>query len=95
MPPQKKIDNTLKIRAYPVLPLRDMVVFPYMIIPLFVGRDKSILALEEAAKGDGLVFLMVQKNPSDESPDPTDLYEVGTLARILQLLRLPDGTVKV
>ncbi len=85
----------IPIRAYPVLPLRDIVVFPFMIVPLFVGRQKSIAALEEATQQDGLVFLMAQKNASDENPDPTDLYDVGTVAKILQLLKLPDGTVKV
>ncbi len=86
---------TIPIRAYPVLPLRDIVVFPFMIVPLFVGRSKSIAALENAAQDDGMVFLMAQKNTSDENPDPADLYEVGTVAKVLQMLKLPDGTVKV
>jgi ATP-dependent Lon protease len=86
---------TIPIRAYPVLPLRDIVVFPFMIVPLFVGRSKSIAALEKAAQDDGMVFLMAQKNTSDENPDPSELYEVGTVAKVLQMLKLPDGTVKV
>ncbi len=86
---------TIPIRAYPVLPLRDIVVFPFMIVPLFVGHSKSIAALENAAQDDGMVFLMAQKNTSDENPDPADLYEVGTVAKVLQMLKLPDGTVKV
>jgi ATP-dependent Lon protease len=86
---------TIPIRAYPVLPLRDIVVFPFMIVPLFVGRSKSIAALENAVQDDGMVFLMAQKNTSDENPDPADLYEVGTVAKVLQMLKLPDGTVKV
>ncbi len=86
---------TIPIRAYPVLPLRDIVVFPFMIVPLFVGRTKSIAALEKAVQDDGMVFLMAQKNTSDENPDPAELYEVGTVAKVLQMLKLPDGTVKV
>ena len=79
----------------PVLPLRDIVVFPQMIVPLFVGRDKSVNALEAAMNGDKTVFLLSQKNPSDEDPGAGDLYDVGTVATVLQLLKLPDGTVKV
>jgi hypothetical protein len=86
---------TIPIRAYPVLPLRDIVVFPFMIVPLFVGRSKSIAALENAVQDDGMVFLMAQKNTSDENPDPADLYEVGTVAKVLQMLKLPDGTVGI
>ena len=82
-------------RTYPVLPLRDIVVFPQMIVPLFVGRDKSVAALEIAMQGDKSVFLLSQKNPGDEDPGIDDLYDVGTLATVLQLLKLPDGTVKV
>jgi ATP-dependent Lon protease len=82
-------------RAYPVLPLRDIVVFPHMIVPLFVGRKKSILALEEAMRSDTFILLATQKNASDEDPGTEAIYEVGTLASVLQLLKLPDGTVKL
>ena len=80
---------------YPVLPLRDIVVFPQMIVPLFVGREKSVAALEAAMAGDKTVFLLSQKNPGDEDPGVEDLYDVGAVATVLQLLKLPDGTVKV
>jgi ATP-dependent Lon protease len=82
-------------RAYPVLPLRDIVVFPHVIAPLFVGRKKSILALEEAMRSDTFILLAAQKNASDDDPATEAIYEVGTLASVLQLLKLPDGTVKV
>ena len=82
-------------RAYPVLPLRDIVVFPHMIAPLFVGRRKSILALEEVMRSDTFILLATQKNASDDEPATEAIYEVGTLASVLQLLKLPDGTVKV
>ena len=81
--------------SYPVLPLRDIVVFPHMIVPLFVGREKSIRALEEVMKNDALIMLATQKNASDDDPSPESIYEIGTLASVLQLLKLPDGTVKV
>src|SRR5438477_12689912 len=81
--------------SYPVLPLRDIVVFPHMIVPLFVGREKSIRALEEVMKNDALIMLATQKNASDDDPAPDAIYETGTLASVLQLLKLPDGTVKV
>src|SRR5213596_234504 len=81
--------------SYPVLQLRDIVVFPHMIVPLFVGREKSIRALEEVMKNDALILLATQKNASDDDPNPDSIYEVGTLASVLQLLKLPDGTVKV
>src|ERR1700738_5119066 len=84
-----------EIRAYPVLPLRDIVVFPHMIVPLFVGREKSIKALEEVMRSDTFILLATQKNPSDDDPATSAIYEVGTLASVLQLLKLPDGTVKV
>ena len=80
---------------YPVLPLRDIVVFPHMIVPLFVGREKSIKALEEVMGADKQILLATQKNASDEDPAPDAIYEVGTIANVLQLLKLPDGTVKV
>src|SRR5213080_4413815 len=82
-------------RAYPVLPLRDIVVFPHMIVPLFVGREKSIKALEEVMRSDTFILLATQKNASDDDPATGAIYEVGTLASVLQLLKLPDGTVKV
>ncbi len=82
-------------RAYPVLPLRDIVVFPHMIVPLFVGREKSIKALEEVMRSDTFILLATQKNASDDDPAPEAIYGVGTLASVLQLLKLPDGTVKV
>ncbi len=80
---------------YPVLPLRDIVVFPHMIVPLFVGREKSINALEEVMSSDQLILLAAQKNAGDDDPSPDAIYEMGTLASVLQLLKLPDGTVKV
>ena len=79
----------------PVLPLRDIVVFPQMIVPLFVGREKSVAALEAAMQAEKTVFLLSQKNPADEDPGAEELYDVGTVASVLQLLKLPDGTVKV
>ncbi len=82
-------------RAYPVLPLRDIVVFPHMIVPLFVGREKSIRALEEVMRSDTFILLATQKNASDDDPATEAIYEIGTLANVLQLLKLPDGTVKV
>src|SRR6266436_2458207 len=82
-------------RAYPVLPLRDIVVFPHMIVPLFVGREKSIKALEEVMRSDTFILLATQKNASDDDPATDAIYSVGTLANVLQLLKLPDGTVKV
>ncbi len=82
-------------RAYPVLPLRGIVVFPHMIAPLFVGRKKSTLALEEVMRSDTFILLATQKNASDDDPATEAIYEVGTLASVLQLLKLPDGTVRV
>src|SRR5712675_1848258 len=82
-------------RTYPVLPLRDIVVFPHMIAPLFVGRKKSILALEEVMRSDTFILLATQNNVSDDDPATEAIYEVGTLASVLKLLKLPDGTVKV
>ena len=79
----------------PVLPLRDVVVYPHMVIPLFVGREKSILALDEAMRRDKQILLVAQKQADVDDPKPRDLYTVGTVATILQLLKLPDGTVKV
>ena len=84
-----------KTNSVPVLPLRDVVVFPHMVIPLFVGREKSIAALEKAMSDDKKVLLVAQKDANQDDPSPDDLYQVGTVATILQLLKLPDGTVKV
>ena len=81
--------------VFPVLPLRDIVVFPHMIVPLFVGREKSINALEEVMRADKQILLATQKDAGDDDPSPEAIYEVGTLATVLQLLKLPDGTVKV
>jgi ATP-dependent Lon protease len=82
-------------RAYPVLPLRDIVVFPHMIAAVFVGRKKSILALEEVMRSDTFILLATQKNAPEDDPAMEAIYEIGTLASVLQLLKLPDGTVKV
>ncbi len=79
----------------PLLPLRDVVVYPHMVIPLFVGREKSIEALEQAMAGDKQILLLAQRNPADDEPDEAALYRIGTVATVLQLLKLPDGTVKV
>lgn len=79
----------------PVLPLRDVVVFPHMVIPLFVGRDKSMRALEKAMEADKRILLVAQKSAETDDPAASDLYTVGTLAQVLQLLKLPDGTIKV
>ena len=79
----------------PVLPLRDVVVYPHMVIPLFVGREKSIQALERAMRDDKKIFLVAQKDAGQDDPSPDDIYRIGTISTILQLLKLPDGTVKV
>jgi ATP-dependent Lon protease len=83
------------VGTYPVLPLRDIVVFPHMIVPLFVGREKSIKALEEVVKGEKPILLATQRNAADDDPATEAIYAIGTLASVLQLLKLPDGTVKV
>jgi ATP-dependent Lon protease len=80
---------------YPVLPLRDIVVFPHMIVPLFVGREKSVRALEDVMKDDKQILLVTQKNAAQDDPTTSDIYMVGTVGTVLQLLKLPDGTVKV
>ena len=80
---------------YPVLPLRDIVVFPHMIVPLFVGREKSVRALEDVMKDDKQILLVTQKNAAQDDPQPADIFSVGTVGTVLQLLKLPDGTVKV
>ena len=81
--------------TYPVLPLRDIVVFPHMIVPLFVGRDKSVAALESAMAADKNIFLVSQLDPAEDDPDREALYDLGVVATVLQLLKLPDGTVRV
>ncbi|WCE04558.1 endopeptidase La [Pseudoxanthomonas sp. JBR18] len=84
-----------QILDLPVLPLRDVVVFPHMVIPLFVGRDKSMRALEQAMAADKRILLVAQKSAETDDPAANDLYQIGTLAQVLQLLKLPDGTIKV
>lgn len=84
-----------KKEKYPVLPLRDIVVYPKMIVPLFVGREKSINALQEVVDKDQNIILTTQKDAAIEDPTSSDVYHVGTIGTVLQLLRLPDGTVKV
>jgi ATP-dependent Lon protease len=88
-----RLTNTPQI--FPVLPLRDIVVFPHMIVPLFVGREKSVAALEKVMEGNKQILLLTQKTPAIDDPKPNDLYDIGTVGTILQLLKLPDGTVKV
>jgi ATP-dependent Lon protease len=83
------------IKTLPVLPLRDIVVFPHMVVPLFVGREKSVRALEEVMRGDKQILLATQRDRDQDDPAPKDIYDVGVLATVLQLLKLPDGTVKV
>ncbi len=89
------IDHPGGTGRYPVLPLRDIVVFPHMIVPLFVGREKSIRALEKVMENDEQILLATQKNASDDDPSADQIYTIGSLANVLQLLKLPDGTVKV
>ena len=84
-----------EIKTLPVLPLRDIVVFPHMVAPLFVGREKSVRALEEVMRGDKLILLATQKDRDQDDPTPGDIFDVGVIANVLQLLKLPDGTVKV
>ncbi|MBI1406876.1 MAG: endopeptidase La [Caulobacter sp.] len=84
-----------ELRTLPVLPLRDIVVFPHMVVPLFVGREKSVRALEEVMRGDKQILLATQKNSADDDPSTDAIYDVGVVATVLQLLKLPDGTVKV
>jgi ATP-dependent Lon protease len=92
MPNPNTLPETLEL---PLLPLRDVVVFPHMVIPLFVGRPKSIKALETAMEGGKNILLLAQKSAAKDEPEPDDLYRIGCLANILQMLKLPDGTVKV
>ena len=89
------MNNKLDSQTLPVLPLRDIVVFPHMVVPLFVGRDKSVKALEEVMGKDKKIMLITQKSAATDDPKKDDLFELGTIANVLQLLKLPDGTVKV
>jgi ATP-dependent Lon protease len=89
------MSNNLQPQVHPLLPLRDVVVFPHMVIPLFVGRQKSIKALETAMESGKSIVLVAQKSAAKDEPVPEDLYDIGSLASILQMLKLPDGTVKV
>ena len=88
-------DEQQQSDRFPVLPLRDIVVFPHMIVPLFVGREKSVRALEEVMSGDKKIMLVAQKQAGDENPETDELFEIGTLGTVLQLLKLPDGAIKV
>ena len=88
-------DLKTKKEDFPVLPLRDIVVFPHMIVPLFVGREKSVRALEDVMKDDKQILFVAQKNAADDDPGKDDIYQIGTVSTVLQLLKLPDGTVKV
>jgi ATP-dependent Lon protease len=90
-----KISRTSGDGVFAVLPLRDIVVFPHMIVPLFVGREKSIKALEEVMGAEKQIMLATQMNAAEDDPEADGIYDVGTLANVLQLLKLPDGTVKV
>lgn len=92
---EKKLADQDKTIVMPLLPLRDVVVFPHMIVPLFVGREKSIAALESAMKYEKGIFMVAQKNAKKDDPNQEDIYNIGTIGIIIQLLRLPDGTVKV
>ncbi len=89
------MSESSSVSLFPVLPLRDIVVFPHMIVPLFVGREKSVRALEDVMKDDKQILLVTQKNAAQDDPSTDDIYKVGTVGTVLQLLRLPDNTVKV
>ena len=88
-------DSKPELHVYPVLPLRDVVVYPYMVIPLFVGREKSIKALDTAMGGDKQILLVAQKSAGEDDPGTDQIYNIGSMSNILQLLKLPDGTIKV
>ncbi|MEE8044779.1 MAG: LON peptidase substrate-binding domain-containing protein, partial [Thermodesulfobacteriota bacterium] len=88
-------DGKEQVETLPLLPLRDVVIFPYMVAPLFVGREKSIRALEEAMKKNKEIFLVAQKDAKTNDPTEKDIHDIGTIGTIVQMLRLPDGTVKV
>src|SRR5258705_1041447 len=87
--------NLPEVAQYPLLPLRDVVVFPHMVIPLFVGRPKSIKAMESAMEAGKSILLVAQKSAAKDDPGPGDMYSIGCVSNILQMLKLPDGTVKV
>src|SRR5215468_5085102 len=95
--PQSKVAEKAESggQMAPVLPLRDIVVFPHMIVPLFVGREKSVRALEEVMSDEKQILLLTQKNATEDDPSPDGLHKIGTLATVLQLLKLPDQTVRV
>ena len=97
MEKEEKISEVIseELAVVPVLPLRDVVVYPHMVIPLFVGRERSINALDAAMQKDKKIILVAQKSAETDDPDFDEIHEIGTLASILQLLKLPDGTVKV
>ncbi|HQV72728.1 MAG TPA: LON peptidase substrate-binding domain-containing protein, partial [Dokdonella sp.] len=88
-------DENQGVIELPILPLRDVVVYPHMVIPLFVGREKSVSALDAAMESDKQILLVAQRSPDVDEPEAGDLYSIGTIASILQLLKLPDGTIKV
>ncbi len=89
-----EIDETVS-RSYPMVPIRDVVVFPFMMVPFVIGRQSSVLALESALEGDKKIYLATQMDASQDNPSPEDIYEVGTVANIVQSLKLPDGNIKV
>ena len=89
------LTDILENASYPLLPLRDIVIFPHMVAPLFVGRPQSIGALEQATSRNNRIFLAAQIDPKTDEPTQQDLYPIGTIGHIVQMLKLPDGTVKV
>src|SRR4051812_35811573 len=91
----KSTSVSADIKEMPVLPLRDVVVYPHTVLPLFVGREKSVRALDVAMAGDKQILLVAQRSPDIDDPQSGDLYPIGTVATVLQLLKLPDGTIKV
>ena len=91
----QKSDSVTIPQKLPLLPIRDVVIFPYMILPLFVGRESSIAAVEEAVNRDRLIFLTTQKNIHQEVPNPESLYDVGTIGMIMRMRKLPDGRLKL
>jgi ATP-dependent Lon protease len=91
----KKDEPANGVTRVPLLPLRDIIVFPHMVVPLFVGRQRSIKALEEATQKQGPIFLSSQKDAKTNEPTEEDIYKIGTLGTVVQMLKLPDGTVKV
>ena len=95
MEQSKSEKSAAAISELPVLPLRDVVVYPHMVIPLFVGREKSMKALDMTMTGDKRILLVAQRGPDIDDPKAGDLYPIGTVASVLQLLKLPDGTIKV